>query len=158
MRSDTPSGRSHTSHTDLLTERRARSRLAVHLEASLRQRGSSRSPVRILDLSTHGCRLELITSVGSESCVWLYLPGLSAQFCRVAWSHDSFAGLQFSAPLHQSVVDQLIVANRLLDPAEITQLRSIAIRCHLLAARATYDVHARELSQLAAHCEAQVSA
>lgn len=84
-------------------------RMAVDFEAGLRPRGgSSAVSVHILDLSTHGFRIDshLDLQVGTD--VWLRLPGLEPSHARVAWTDGYVAGCAFERPLHPAVLDMIL--------------------------------------------------
>jgi hypothetical protein len=64
------------------------------------------APVTVVDLSTHGCGLELSGHCEPGSRVWLKLPGLESWPSRIVWADGNRAGLSFDRPLHQAVVDR----------------------------------------------------
>ena len=51
-------------------ERRRAARAALHLSATLRE-GSRKAEARVIDMSTHGCRVECSCVVADGSWVWL---------------------------------------------------------------------------------------
>jgi hypothetical protein len=64
------------------------------------------APVIVVDLSTHGCGLEVAGHCEVGARVWLKLPGLESWPSRIAWAQGDRAGLSFDRPLHQAVVDR----------------------------------------------------
>jgi hypothetical protein len=64
------------------------------------------SPVTVVDLSTHGCGIEVEAHCEPGSRVWLKLPGLESWPSRIVWAEGNRAGLSFDRPLHQGVVDR----------------------------------------------------
>ncbi|MEA3051175.1 MAG: hypothetical protein QOG72_78 [Sphingomonadales bacterium] len=64
------------------------------------------APVTVVDLSTHGCGLEVSGHCEPGSRVWLKLPGLESWPARIVWAQGDRAGLSFDRPLHQGVVDR----------------------------------------------------
>jgi hypothetical protein len=62
--------------------------------------------VVVVDLSTHGCGIEVAGHCEVGARVWLKLPGLESWSSRIAWAEGSRAGLSFDRPLHQAVVDR----------------------------------------------------
>ena len=64
------------------------------------------SAVTVVDLSTHGCGIEIDSFVQPGARVWIALPGLEPWASRVMWAQDRRAGLAFDRPLHQGVVDR----------------------------------------------------
>jgi len=116
-------------------ERRRSARAALHLSATMRD-GSRKAPARVIDMSTHGCRIECSTVVSKESWVWLGIDGLQNQRCRVAWHCEEFIGLEFEKPLSEAVFERLLQGQQQLPEAAIRELRGIASRTHWLARKA----------------------
>jgi len=119
-------------------ERRRAARTALHLNATIRD-GSRKADARVIDMSTHGCRIACSTVVADDSWVWLNLPGLNAQRGRVAWVCEEFIGLEFETPLNEAVFERLVQQHRQIPEKEIKELRSIASRTHWLARQAGED-------------------
>lgn len=116
-------------------ERRRADRTALHLNATMRD-GSRKAPARVIDMSTHGCRIECSTVVSKNAWVWLALDGLQSQRCRVAWHCEEFIGLEFETPLSEAVFERLLQSQQQLPESAIRELRGIASRTHFLARRA----------------------
>src|ERR1044072_791911 len=116
-------------------ERRRSARTALHLNATMRD-GSRKTDARVIDISTHGCRIACSTVVADDSWVWLNLPGLEGQRGRVAWHCEEFIGLEFETPLNDAVFERLVEQHRQIPEAEIKELRSIASRTPWLARQA----------------------
>jgi hypothetical protein len=116
-------------------ERRRAARAALHLDATMRD-GSRKAPARVIDISTHGCRVECSTVVANDSWVWLGLGGLQNQRCRVVWHCEEFVGLEFETPLSEPVFERLLQEAQQLPETAIRDLRSIASRTHWLARKA----------------------
>jgi hypothetical protein len=83
-------------------------RVPVAVRAGLRQRGASAVTVNILDLSTHGFRIDTHLSLEAGTQVWLRLPGLEATPARVAWVEGHCAGCAFDRPLHPAVLSMIV--------------------------------------------------
>lgn len=82
-------------------------RLPVTFPADLRQRGAGAVTVQILDLSTHGFRIDTHLQLDVGALIWLRLPGLEATPARVAWVAGHCAGCAFDRPLHPAVVSMI---------------------------------------------------
>jgi len=92
-------------------EGRKAERRIVNLAARLREPGASIIEVDIMNLSTDGFMAqEVALEVGTH--VWLKLPGLEPQNCRVVWNEDGKAGFEFSMPLHRATIELLVMAGR----------------------------------------------
>ncbi|MGE0776003.1 MAG: PilZ domain-containing protein [Sphingomonadaceae bacterium] len=133
-------------------ERRRSPRLALKLHAFLRESGKGRVPIRMVDISAYGCRIELPGVHSLPSNVWLYLSTLDALYVRVAWCLDAFAGLEFEHPLHDAVLDNLLNAQSDTEEPSMAELYDIARRSHQSAARARPTQAANELKGLARDC------
>jgi hypothetical protein len=133
------------------TERRRANRAALNLTATMRDGSRSKAKVRVIDISTHGCRIECTTPVADGGNVWLNLEGLEAQYCRVVWHCEEFVGLEFEKPLAQPVFDKLLKDHAQMTESAVKDLRSIATRSHWLARKATDDqIHI--LAELSREC------
>jgi PilZ domain-containing protein len=132
-------------------ERRRANRAALNLTATMRDGSRSKARVRVIDISTHGCRIECTTPVTDGGNIWLNLEGLEAQYCRVAWHCEEFVGLEFERPLAQPVFDKLLKDNARMTETAVKDLRSIASRTHWLARKAGDDqIHI--LAELSREC------
>lgn len=132
------------------TERRRAARAALHLNATMRE-GTRKSPARVIDMSTYGCRIECSTVVSAESKVWLGIEGLANQHCRVVWHCEEFVGLEFETPLSDAVFERLLQAQGQLAEKEIHKLRGIASRTNWLARKAG-DADIAILAEISRQC------
>ena len=92
----------------LANDQRRFARHPVRLNAGLKAGDRPSSPVAVIDLSTHGCGIEIASHVAAGDRVWIALPGLESWPGRVAWAQDGRAGIGFDRPLHQGVVDRYL--------------------------------------------------
>jgi hypothetical protein len=132
-------------------DRRKVERIALRLTATMRDGTRSRVKVRVIDMSTRGCRIECTTTVDDDSWIWLSIAGLETQFCRVVWHCQEFVGLEFEKPLSEAVFEQLLADQQALPEAAIKDLRSIASRTHWLARKAE-DSDIAILAELSRRC------
>ncbi len=114
-------------------ERRRAPRAALRLSATIREPGRSRTGVRVIDISTHGCRIEATSGASADSWVLLGIAGLETQYSRVVWRVHEFAGLEFANPIAEAVLDNLLQDQKQFSESSISELRSIANRTHRLA-------------------------
>jgi hypothetical protein len=132
-------------------ERRRANRAALNLSATMREGSRGKAQVRVIDISTHGCRIECTSQVTSESCVWLAIAGLENQYARVVWHCQEFIGLEFDKPLAEAVLDKLLKDHAQLTEKAVKDLRNIATRTHWLARHADDDqIHI--LAELSRQC------
>lgn len=114
-------------------DRRRAPRAALRLSATIREPGRSRVGVRVIDVSTHGCRIEAVSGASPDAWVLLSIAGLETQYCRVVWQAHEFVGLEFATPLAEAVLDSLLRDQKQLSETTISELRDIANRTHRLA-------------------------
>ena len=131
-------------------ERRRSARAALHLEASVREPGRSRVAALLIDISVHGCRIEVTPGVSPDSWLLLTIAGLETQYCRVVWSCHEFAGVEFATPLAEPVLDRLLQDHGQLSETAIGELRAIATRTQRLSA--LEDGERRTLTDLSRKC------
>jgi hypothetical protein len=132
-------------------ERRRVERLALRLSAMMRDARNTRVRARVIDMSTHGCRIECTTPVEDDSWVWLSIAGLENLYCRVAWHCQEFIGLEFEKPLSEAVFEKLLADQGQLPETTIKELRSIASRTHWLA-RSADEEQITILAELSRKC------
>jgi len=131
-------------------ERRRAPRAALRLSASIREPGRSRTGARLIDISTHGCRIEATSGASQDTWVMLSIAGLETQYCRVVWRCHEFAGIEFATPLAEAVLEQLLQGQQQLSETTISELRSIANRAHQLSVHETED--RQTLTELSRKC------
>lgn len=132
-------------------ERRRANRAALRLNATMREPGRGRMAVRVIDISTHGCRIEATTGASADSWVLLSITGLKTQYCRVVWHCQEFSGLEFATPLSEAVLETLLQDQKRLSETTISELRDIARRTHQLATRQK-DADTQVLAELSRKC------
>ena len=132
-------------------DRRRASRTALRLQATIREPNRGKVEARLIDISTHGCRVEAISGASPGSWLWLNIAGLESQHCRVVWRCDEFVGLEFETPLAETVLDRLLQDHQQVPEAAIKELREIAVRAHQLAA-AQPDAEIQRLAELSDRC------
>ena len=128
-----------TSEPQLQPERRRSNRIALRLAATMRDSSHSRVQVRVIDMSTHGCRVQCSSPVDDDSWISLSIAGLETQRCRVVWHCQEFVGLEFERPLSEVVFERLLADHQDLPESAIQELRNIASRTHWLARKADED-------------------
>lgn len=101
-----------TSAASVAPKERVSPRLPVEFGAGLRQRGASGVSVHIMDLSTHGFRIETHLDLHEGQQVWLRLPGIESSPAIVRWVRGYVAGCAFEQPLHPAVLDMVIAKVR----------------------------------------------
>ena len=136
---------------ELQPDRRRVHRTALRLNAMMREGNKSRVKARVIDISTHGCRIECTSAVADDAWVWLSIAGLENQYCRVAWHCQEFIGLEFAKPLSEAVLERVVAEHQQLPETAINDLRKIASRTHWLARQAG-DSDIAILAELSRKC------
>jgi hypothetical protein len=132
-------------------DRRRANRAGLRLSATMREGSRGKVQVRLIDISTHGCRIACTTGVSVGTWIFLGIGGLETQYCRVVWVCQEFVGLEFEKPLAESVLERLLGDQKQLPEPEIKELRNIASRTHWLARQASDDdIHI--LAELSRQC------
>ena len=72
------------------------------------RKGTVRTNVQILDISTHGVRIAAIQLLRIGDTCWIRLPQLEPQQAKVMWSDEFVVGCQFMRPLHPSVLENIL--------------------------------------------------
>jgi hypothetical protein len=129
-------------------DRRHAWHVGLNLPTSARQPGRSQFPVRLVDISTRGCRIELLSSLIVGSTLWLSIASLEAKQARIAWCKGDFAGLQFGTALNESVLASLITAHHQQTETMGADLRDLARRAkHQATKSADADTDLLRLSK-----------
>ncbi len=110
---------------------------ALQLQASLREPGGARVPVRVIDIAAEGCRIEQLCAHALPPFVWLYPATIDAQYARVIWNREHFAEIRFDTPLHDAVLNNLLAGHQSPVERDIPDLRNIARRVRDLADRSS---------------------
>jgi hypothetical protein len=131
-------------------DRRRAPRMAIRLNASIREPGRSRTGARLIDISTHGCRVEVTSGASQDTWVMLSIAGLETQYCRVVWRCHEFAGIEFATPLAEAVLERLLQDQQQLSETSISELRAIANRAHHLSVQEADD--RQTLTELSRKC------
>ena len=88
-------------------EERAAARRRVAIRAAVREAGSTRIDIDVIDLSATGFRFESVYTFAIGARVFLSLPTLSPLEAVVAWRSKSQFGCRFVRPLYPSVFEMI---------------------------------------------------
>ena len=94
--------------TDGTDDHRRALRKPVRLKAQLRDRGTAKFEIEVVDLSTTGFRAETGFTLWEGHTVWLTLPGFTSLEASVAWRDGFTYGCAFAQPLHPAVFDHIV--------------------------------------------------
>lgn len=89
-------------------ERRQFNRLAITSEVLVRRIGGFNFQVPLKDVSTAGCRVEMLEPCELEDSVIARFPQLEPLGSRVCWTQGTTTGLQFQTSIHPAVLDMLL--------------------------------------------------
>ena len=85
-----------------------RAGIPIGADVKLRTLGRNNYHVRVLDLSTDGCRVELVERPSVGDNVSVKFEGLDTLEADVRWVEDHMAGLLFKNRIHPAVLDLLL--------------------------------------------------
>ena len=89
-------------------DRRAAPRAFAAFDTQFRiPSGASRSPCRIIDISTGGARLRLYERLAPETSIRISLPGRGLVDAYIVWADGREAGCRFERPLDEATVTKL---------------------------------------------------
>jgi PilZ domain len=83
-------------------------RLNVRMKAYLREPGSIKFDVDVLDLSVLGCRIETSANLVVGSPIYISVAGIAPLEGLVAWRKGWLYGCAFARPLHNAVLDHIV--------------------------------------------------
>jgi len=132
-------------------DQRRTARTALRLPATAYVPGRGKVPVKIIDLSPYGCRLQMLHGPFVEQWILVGIAGLTPQCSRVVWQQDGFAGVEFATPLSQAVFNSLL-ADETISEGTIKALRDVAAHAHRLAQVAAQSPHRQALFGLSQDC------
>lgn len=93
---------------ELLLDRRCVDRVPVASNITLRPIGGFNHQVRIDDVSTAGCRVEMVEEAEIGEPLIARFPQLEPLVGAVRWKCGATAGLEFSRAVHPAVLDALV--------------------------------------------------
>jgi hypothetical protein len=73
-------------------------------------------------------------------------------YTRIVWCHEGFAGLEFTTPMSEAVLDTLLKQNERTSEDDIKTLRDIAKRVHRTSAHATQGAASEGVEDLYRDC------
>ena len=87
------------------TERRRSARLAVEIDAKVRELGSEGSEARLVNISDTGFMAESTGEFEVGSRIWLILPARERASAIVRWTAGNRLGAEFSEPVSLDGLD-----------------------------------------------------
>jgi PilZ domain len=88
-------------------ELRAGERRRVRVRALIREAGSQRIDIDLVDLSVGGFRFESVHRFATGARVFLSIPSLAPLEATIAWKHADYYGCRFLRPLHLAIFEAL---------------------------------------------------
>ena len=87
--------------------RRAAQRGMAAFDTDLHSGSASRSPCRIIDISSEGARLRLYQDLAPETSIRIALPAKGLVDAHIVWANGHEAGCRFDRPLDDATVTKL---------------------------------------------------
>jgi hypothetical protein len=104
------------------TERRRSSRVVIASEVLVRRLGGFNFNVALKDISSGGCRVEMLEPSEVGDPVIARLPQLEPLGSRVCWAEGATTGMQFLTTIHPAVFDMLLTrisSGETVEPAAV---------------------------------------
>lgn len=86
---------------------RAAARRSVSIRALVREAGSARIDIDVVDLSATGFRFESFYGFATGARVFLSIPSLQPLEAAIAWRKRNQYGCRFVNPLHEAVFETI---------------------------------------------------
>ena len=83
-------------------------RTRLTAQCGMRRLGKMGFKVQLFDLSTHGCKIDLVERPSIGEHVTIKFDGLELLEAEVCWVEGGTAGLRFEKPIHSAVFDLLL--------------------------------------------------
>jgi hypothetical protein len=90
------------------SDTRSGRRRVVNFTASVQEADSPLQRLKVSDLSTTGCRLQVASDLAKDTEVWIKFAGLLPVRARVMWEQGDEAGCEFVEPLCESDISSLL--------------------------------------------------
>ena len=100
--------RSYQTGADPRDANRRSRRIGLDSEVLVRRLGSFNFQAELKDVSTGGCRVQMIEECEVDEALVTRFPQLEPLGARVRWANGMVAGLEFSTALHPAVFDALL--------------------------------------------------
>ena len=97
-------------------ERRQFGRFPLRSEIIVRRIGGFNFQVAVTDISSGGCRVELVEPCEVGDSVITRLPDLEPLGSRVCWGQGTTTGIQFLTTIHPAVLDTLVARLPAVEP------------------------------------------
>ena len=88
-------------------EARYAERKMVSIRAEIKESGSGKYQIWVVDLSKTGFKIKLLTSLEQTRTQFLMLPGFQPMAAHIAWREGDEYGLRFDKPLHIAVFEHI---------------------------------------------------
>jgi hypothetical protein len=89
-------------------ERRDCERIDLDSELMVRRIGGFNFQVRLENVSTAGCRIEMVEATEAGEAMIARFPALEPLGADICWTKGTTAGLNFSRPIHPAVFEALL--------------------------------------------------
>lgn len=80
----------------------------VAIVGTVRAVGGIKSPIRVVDISTAGFRMECLTYLSNSQIVFLTMPSFQPMEATIMWQTEWMYGCAFTRPLHAAVYDHIV--------------------------------------------------
>ena len=92
----------------------------VAIIGSVKVMGGLKCPVKVVDLSTTGFRMECLTYLSESQVISLSMPSFQSMAARIMWQTEWMYGCEFAQPLYHAVYDHIVRSYPSLETQQTT--------------------------------------
>jgi hypothetical protein len=87
----------------------------VAIVGTIRATGGIKFPIKVVDISTIGFRMECLTYMAAGQAVFLSMPGFETLEAKIMWQTEWMYGCEFVRPLYIAVYEHIVRSYPLLE-------------------------------------------
>lgn len=80
----------------------------VAISGTIRAIGGVKCPVKVIDISVTGFRMECLTYISDSQAVFLTMPGFQPLEAKIMWQTEWMYGCKFASPLYIAVFEHIV--------------------------------------------------
>lgn len=80
----------------------------VAIVGTIRANGGLKFPIKVVDISTTGFRMEWLTYMAAGQAVFLAMPGFETLEAKIMWQTEWMYGCEFVRPLYVAVYEHIV--------------------------------------------------
>jgi hypothetical protein len=80
----------------------------VAIVGTIRAVGGIKIPIKVVDISTTGFRMECLTYLSNSQVIFLTMPSFQSMEAKIMWQTEWMYGCAFVRPLHTAVFEHIV--------------------------------------------------